>query len=88
MEKKRRKEVIRDVLVQFKVTQEENEKIEALADKLKMNKSKLIRNIVLGDIEDSMWINMNVLPIMQQAKAFYMKHKEGLDYWAEIKKED
>jgi hypothetical protein len=29
-----------------------------------------------------------ILPIMQQAKAFYMKHKEGLDYWAEIKKED
>jgi hypothetical protein len=88
MEKKRRKEIIRDVLVQFKVTREENEKIEALAEKLKMNKSKLIRNIVLGDIEDSMWINMNVLPIMQKAKAFYVKHKDGLDYWSEIKKED
>lgn len=83
-----KQEVVRDVNIILRVTKEENEKIEAIAEKLKMNKSKLIRNIVLGEIEDGILINIGVLPIMQKVKAYYLENFKNVNYWEEIKKED
>ena len=88
MEKQKRKEVTRDILIQIRVSEEENKKIEELAAKLKMNKSKLIRNIVLGEIEDGLLVNIGVLPIMQKAFAFYQKNFKGVDYWEEAQQDN
>lgn len=81
-----RKEDKRDIEIRFRVSAEENERIEKLAEKLQMNKSRLIRNIVLGDIgEFEMMTNIGVLPIVQNIKAFYDKNFKGQDYWEKIK---
>lgn len=83
-----KKEDKRDIEIRFRVSAEENERIEKLAEKLKMNKSRLIRNIVLGDIvEYEMINNIGVLPIVQKAMAFYEKNFKGQDYWDRIKEE-
>lgn len=53
-----------------------------------MNKSRLIRNIVLGDIvEYEMINNIGVLPIVQKAMAFHEKNFKGQDYWKRIKED-
>lgn len=78
----------RDIEIRFRVTAEENEKIEKLAEKLKMNKSRMIRNIVLGDLgEMNMLNNIGFLPLIQNFKAFYDKNFRGVDYWNDIKKD-
>jgi len=42
---------------------------------MKMNKFKLIRNILLGDIgEYEMLNNIDLLPIVQNTKTFYEKN--------------
>lgn len=83
-----KKEDKRDIEIRFRVSAEENERIEILAEKLKMNKSRLIRNIVLGDIvEYEMINNIGVLPIVQKAIAFYEKNFKGQNYWDKIKNE-
>ena len=83
-----KKEDKRDIEIRFRVSSEENERIQALAEKMKMNKSKLIRNIVLGDLgEMNMMHNIGFLPIVQNVLAFYEKNFKGVDYWDRIKKE-
>lgn len=83
-----KKEDKRDIEIRFRVSTEENERIEKLAKKLKMNKSRLIRNVVLGDIgEFEMMTNFGVLPIVQNIKAFYDKNFKDQDYWEKIKKD-
>lgn len=83
-----KKEDKRDIEIRFRVSEEENKRIERLAEKLKMNKSRLIRNIVLGDIgEYEMINNIGILPIVQNAMAFYEKNFKGNDYWDKINKE-
>lgn len=78
----------RDIEIRFRVTEEENERLEALAEKLKMNKSRMIRNIVLGDIGDyEMLANIGVLPIVQRALAFYDKNFKNEDFYEKIKSE-
>ena len=58
-----------------RVTEEENERIEKLAERMQINKSRMIRNIVLGDIGDyEMLANIGVLPIVKKAMAFYDKN--------------
>jgi len=90
-EKKRgrkKKDVTRSIKLEVMLTEEENNKIEALAEKLKMNKARLVRNIVLGEIEDGILVNIGVLPIMQKVKAYYLENFKNVNYWEEIKKED
>jgi hypothetical protein len=83
-----KKEDKRDIEIRFRVSAEENERIEKLAEKMQMNKSRLIRNIVLGDIgEFEMINNIGLLPIVQKFKAFYDKNFKGEDYWEKIKNE-
>ena len=79
----------RDIEIRFRVSAEENERIEKLAEKMQMNKSRLIRNIVLGDLgEINMMHNIGFLPIVQNVLSFYEKNFKGVDYWGRIKKED
>ncbi|MBU4058445.1 hypothetical protein KKC95_02940, partial [bacterium] len=81
-----KKEDKRDIEIRFRVSKEENERIEELAEKMQINKSRLIRNIVLGDIgEIEMLSNIGVVPIVQNAMAFYEKNFKGTDYWDKIK---
>ena len=76
-----KKEDKRDIEIRFRVSKEENERIEKLAEKMKMNKSKLIRNIILGDLgEVEMLNNIGVIPVVQKALAFYEKNFKGKDY--------
>lgn len=83
-----KKEDKRDIEIRFRVSEEENERIEKLAEKMNINKSRLIRNIVIGDLgEIEMLSNIGVLPIVQNAMAFYEKNFKGQDYWDKIKKE-
>ncbi len=78
----------RDIEIRFRVSAEENERIEQLSQKMKMNKSKLIRNIVLGDLGNmEMLTNVGLIPIVQNAMAFYEKNFKGQDYWDRIKEE-
>lgn len=84
-----KKEDKKDIEIRFRVSKEENERIEKLAEKMKMNKSRLIRNIVLGEIGDvEMISNIGLLPIVQKTLAFYEKNFKGQDYWERINKED
>jgi len=67
-----KKENKRDIEIRFRVSAEENERIKKLAQKMKMNKSRLIRNIVLGEIKDvELLSNIGLIPIVQNAMAFY-----------------
>lgn len=78
----------RNIEVKIRLTEEENEKLERLAEKTKMSKARLIRNLALGDIDDlNMLHNIGVLPIVQNIKAFYDKSFKGINYWDEIKKD-
>lgn len=84
-----KKEDKRDIEIRFRVSSEENERIEKLSEKLKINKSKLIRNIVLGDLNEiEMLNNVGILPIVQKAMAFYEKNFKSMNYWEKIKKDD
>jgi len=85
---RKKKDVTRSIKLEVMLTEEENNKIEALAEKLKMNKARLVRNIVLGEIEDGILVNIGVLPIMQKVKAYYLENFKNVNYWEEIKKED
>ena len=79
----------RNVEIKIRLTQEENEKIEKLAERLKMNKSKLIRNVLLGEIKDvEILTNIGLIPIVQSAMAFYEKNFKGNDYYENLKKEN
>ena len=42
-----KKDYKRDIEIRFRVSAEENERIEKLVEKMQMNKSRLIRTIVL-----------------------------------------
>lgn len=78
----------REIEIRFRVSEEENERLEKLAEKLNMNKSRMIRNIVLGNIDDfTMLANVGVLPIIQNVMAFYDKNFKKQDFWEKIQKE-
>ena len=79
----------RDIEIRFRVSEEENERIEKLAERMKINKSRMIRNIVLGDIGDyEMLANIGVLPIVKKAMAFYDKNFKNEDLYEKLLKED
>ena len=61
----------KDVKLTIRFTEDENKQIEELANKIGMSKSKLIRSIVLGDIDDSKLLqNIGSLPLIQKYKEF------------------
>jgi hypothetical protein len=84
-----KKEDKRDIEIRFRVSKEENERIEELAKKMKMNKSRLIRNVLLGDLGNiEMLNNIGLLPIVQNTMAFYEKNFKRQNYWERIKKDN
>lgn len=79
----------REIEIKIRLNEEENKKIEDLAEKLKMSKGRLIRNIILGEIKDiNMLYNIGLLPIIQNVTAYYQKNFKGEDYWDMLKRED
>ncbi len=55
---------------------------------MKINKSRLIRNILLGNLGSmEMLNNIGLLPIVQNTLAFYEKNFKGQDYWDKIKED-
>ena len=77
----------RDITLRIRITEEENKTLEDLAEKFKMNKSRLIRNLLFGNIDDLKFLEkIKFLPLIQNAIA--LKDKlQGFDYWQEIKYE-
>ncbi len=57
----------RNVQLKIKVTEEEARRIEELAEKMGMNKSRLIRNLLLGGLDDGEFLQkIYVLPIAKK----------------------
>lgn len=78
-------EVKRTKKLEIRLTEEEYQKIEELAEKLKMNKSRMARNIILGELGELNFLhNVDVIPIIQNGLAFYRKMK-GENLWEDIK---
>ena len=75
--------------VKVRFSDEEFAKLEKIADKLKMSKAKLIRNVVLGDLNDiNLLHNVGILPLIQNIKAFHQKNfGDGGNFWEELKKD-
>ena len=77
----------RNIQIKIKVTEDEAKRIDELAEKMGMNKSRLIRNLVLGNLEDTEFVTkIGLLPFVQKAKSYYSSLK-GIDYWDSIKYE-
>lgn len=52
-------------------------------------KSRMIRNIVLGDIGDhELLANIGILPIVQNAMVFYDENFKKQDFWERMKSEN
>ena len=78
----------RDIEIRFRVNEDENARIEALAEKIGVNKSRLIRNLVLGDLtETNMLYNLGAIPIAKAILRFTHSLR-GENFDEIIKKED
>lgn len=61
----------KDIKLTVRFTKDENQQIEELANKMGISKSKLIRSIVLGNIDDlDILKNIGSLPIIRRYKEF------------------
>ena len=79
----------RDVEVKIRLTKTENERIQKLADTLRMTKARLMRSIILGDLDDvELLTNIGLIPIIQKTMAFYDKNFKGKDYYEGLDKDD
>ena len=77
----------RDIMLRIRITEEENKILEDLSEKFKMNKSRLVRNMIFGEIDDMQFLTkIGFLPFVQKMKAYYNNLK-GVDYWDSIKYE-
>ncbi len=66
----------RNVQIKIKVTEEEAKRIDGLAEKMGMNKSRLIRNLLLGNLEDAEFLQkVGILPLVKNLVAFKDKLK-------------
>ena len=66
----------RNVQIKIKVTEEEAKRIDELADKMGMNKSRLIRNLLLGNLEDAEFLQkVGILPLIKNLIEFKDKLK-------------
>lgn len=61
----------KDIQLSIRFTNDENKQIEELAEKIGMSKAKLIRSIVLGNIDDVKFLqNIGSLPLIKKYKEF------------------
>ena len=61
----------KDIKLTVRFTEDENKQIEELSNKVGMSKSKLIRNVVLGNIDDTKLLkNIGSLPLIKKYKEF------------------
>ena len=59
----------RNVLVKFKVTKDENKRILDLCEKINKNRSDLMRNLVLGNIDEAEFFTyIGLIPFLQKFK--------------------
>lgn len=66
----------RNVQIKIKVTEEEAQRIEELAEKMGMNKSRLIRNLLLGNLNDAEFLQkVGILPLVKNLIEFKDKLK-------------
>ncbi|WP_419765444.1 MAG: ribbon-helix-helix domain-containing protein [Arcobacter sp.] len=66
----------RNVQIKIKVTEDEAKRIDELANKMGMNKSRLIRNLLLGNLEDAEFFQkVGILPLVKNLVAFKDKLK-------------
>lgn len=66
----------RNVQIKIKVTEEENKRIEELSEKMGMNKSRLIRNLILGNLDDAEFLQkIGILPLVKNLIEFKEKLK-------------
>ena len=66
----------RNVQIKIKVTEEEAERIDELSEKMGMNKSRLIRNLLLGNLEDAEFFQkVGILPLVKNLVEFKDKLK-------------
>lgn len=67
----------RNIQLKIKVTEEEAKKIDELAEKMGMNKSRLIRNLVLGNLEDAEFLQkVGILPLVKNLVEFTNQFKK------------
>jgi len=61
----------RNTQIKIKVTEDEYKRIEELAIQMGMNKSRLIRNLLLGNLDDAEFLQkVGILPIVKNLKEF------------------
>jgi len=66
----------RNVQIKIKVTEEEAKRIDELSEKMGMNKSRLIRNLLLGNLEDAEFFQkVGILPLVKNLVEFKDKLK-------------
>lgn len=61
----------RNIQIKIKVTEEEARRIDELAEKMGMNKSRLIRNLLLGNLNDAEFLQkVGILPFVKNLIEF------------------
>lgn len=66
----------RDITLRIRVSEEEAKMIEELAEKMEMNKSRLIRNLLLGGLDDAKFLDkVGVLPLVKNIRDLKDKWK-------------
>lgn len=59
----------RSVQLKIKLTEEEAKEVEELAKEIGITKSKLIRNLLLGDLDDTNFLNkIDILPLIKNIR--------------------
>ena len=61
----------RNIEIKIRLSEAENEKLDKLAEKIKMSKARMIRNIVLGEIDNiNILYNIGIIPIVKSYLEF------------------
>lgn len=65
----------RNIEIKIRLSEAENDKLDKLAEKLKMSKARMIRNIVLGEIGNvNILYNIGIIPIVKSYLEFKDKN--------------
>lgn len=71
------KENNKNIQLKILVTEEEAQKIDELAKEMEMSKSRLIRNLVLGGLEDAEFLQkVGILPLVKNLVKFTNQFKK------------
>ncbi len=66
----------KDVKVTIRFTKEENTRLEELAEKMGMTKSRLMRNLALGGLDDAEFLQkVGILPLVKNIRDYIDKVK-------------